>query len=721
MTRVIAKHLPWIVVAGIFVLVGVGFANTLRTLAQTQVTLECKAAIVIDRSASVRRSDINLIREQIQRLFEAGGIYDDQIKLAFWSFSSSTNRNSNYNAPFHGYVGTRSFGSAEYNSFMQALSSIDPGGGTNYEQGFAFDRGIPNQRDGMDRIVEEADLIVFMTDGVPNAPGTGDNNATARQAGRDAVKIHVDDNNKIVVGGVIGTASHKSLDYVINNYPYSNPTRSIESTPNLFRIADFSNLYEALNDWIQTKCKEILPEDSRQYNLTPMVTTDDRVTAGVGGATFHYSVTNATPTGSSSFPTKWSIKRVLVRPYEPIIPITSGFHDSAGNPYQNGFSCERLLSLIYNEGSCEEIKSGERVFGPGDNDMALDVGDAASVILDDGWETGTKVCFVLSIEQPTHRLTPANRFSRAACTTVGKRPFVQVWGGDVKVGHYSNDSTQRADIIANTIIKSNGNTYGSWAEYAIFTSGSVRGFASMAGLEGGYPSTDPNSQLFWSTLTFANTDNEFGHFTVTPDTLGSVPDTVAALLARYDRSSSLNASSEVDFSGNSKSSGLYLKDNGGIELQESTIAAGKTYILHVPDGTVRITGDIRYADGPYRDIKQIPQLVIIAKNIMIDEDVTNVDAWLIAMGDESNGVINTCNVNAALTIGICDKVLRINGPVMARKLELHRTAGAGIEGAAGDPAEIINLPANTLLWSHTEGRSEMRIQTTYSVELPPYF
>lgn len=721
MTRTIARYMPWIIVAGIFVVVGIGLVGTLRTLAQTEITLECKAAIVIDRSGSVGERNLDVIRNQIRLLFEPTGIYNDQIKLAFWSFSSTTNRTSNYNAPFHGFVSSRA-PNPGYFSFLNALEQMTPGGGTNYEQGFAFDRGIPNSYDGMNNIVDEADIIVFMTDGVPNAPGVGDNNALAREAGREAVKIHVDDNKKIVVGGIIGTASHKSLDYVINNYSYSNPTRAIESAPNLFRITDFSDLYEALNTWIQAKCKEILPEDGRQYNLVPRVETNDRVVSGTGSAKFYYSVTNTTPTGSSSFPTKWSIKRILVHPDESIESITSDFKDPDGNPWQNAYSCERIMELIHDSGSCEEIKSGERSFGPGLNDMALDVGSAANVVMDDSWPIGTKVCFMLTIERPTHRLTPANRFSRADCTTVGKRPFVQVWGGDIRVGRYFegdviDDEARRADIIANTVTKATGNTYGSWAEYAVFTSGAVSGFATMSGLAGGSP--DPMQQA-WSTLTFANTDNEFGFFTESPGTLGNIPEVVAPMLAGK-KPKPLNAEPFVAFDGPSVESGLYQKDNGDIELRKSTIAPGKTIYLHVPEGTVTITGDITYANGPYNDIYDIPQLVIIARNILIDEDVRNVDAWLIAIGDRNQGVVNTCNVNVTLTIDICNVHLRINGPIMARKLELRRTAGAGIDGASGDPAEIINLPANTLLWTHNEGRSEMRVQTTYTVELPPYF
>jgi hypothetical protein len=156
-------------------------------------------------------------------------------------------------------------------------------------------------------------------------------------------------------------------------------------------------------------------------------------------------------------------------------------------------------------------------------------------------------------------------------------------------------------------------------------------------------------------------------------------------------------------------------------LKASTLEAGKTVIVAVPNGTQKISGNIGYSDGPYSDINQIPQLILIAKNIVIGEDVVNVDAWLIANGEGNDGRVNTCDNVATLTSEICNKQLTINGAVQARHLDLRRTGGSGPGGAAGDPAEIINLPATSYLWAQSEGKSDARAQTTLTTELPPFF
>jgi hypothetical protein len=86
-----------------------------------------------------------------------------------------------------------------------------------------------------------------------------------------------------------------------------------------------------------------------------------------------------------------------------------------------------------------------------------------------------------------------------------------------------------------------------------------------------------------------------------------------------------------------------------------------------------------------------------------------------------DGRVNTCNYAPNLTIADCNQLLRIDGPIMAQHLRLRRTAGVGPGGAAGDPAEIINLPADAYLWAQSAGGNDGRALTTFTTELPPYF
>jgi hypothetical protein len=132
---------------------------------------------------------------------------------------------------------------------------------------------------------------------------------------------------------------------------------------------------------------------------------------------------------------------------------------------------------------------------------------------------------------------------------------------------------------------------------------------------------------------------------------------------------------------------------------------------------VTIAGNIDYAGTGLASLRDIPQLVIIAKNINIQQSVTNVDAWLIA-----SSTVNTCsNSGAKLSGDICKELLTIHGPVVADKLVLNRTAGSGTGPASGDPAEIINLRPDAYLWAQLVASGSGKAETVKTVELPPRF
>ena len=114
-----------------------------------------------------------------------------------------------------------------------------------------------------------------------------------------------------------------------------------------------------------------------------------------------------------------------------------------------------------------------------------------------------------------------------------------------------------------------------------------------------------------------------------------------------------------------------------------------------------------------------------AKNIIIQPEVTRVDAWLISQSED--GYISTCgavgemtNPFAGLTASICDRQLRITGPVIAEHLFLRRTAGSGRDDP-GAPAEIINIRPDTYLWAYSKSMEISPIKTMYVRELPPRF
>ena len=178
-----------------------------------------------------------------------------------------------------------------------------------------------------------------------------------------------------------------------------------------------------------------------------------------------------------------------------------------------------------------------------------------------------------------------------------------------------------------------------------------------------------------------------------------------------------------------------------VNLSGGTIGMGRSVIIDAGDKTVVVDGDIRYDTGNFSSASQLPQAVIYARNIIVKDSVTNIDAWLIASGINAGvgGVISTCEVDesgvrsalirsdytSGLKSTICDKPLQINGVVSARVLQLRRTHGA--DGSAGNengyttPAEIINARMDTYLWAYNKANANSSISTDTTTELPPRY
>ena len=183
--------------------------------------------------------------------------------------------------------------------------------------------------------------------------------------------------------------------------------------------------------------------------------------------------------------------------------------------------------------------------------------------------------------------------------------------------------------------------------------------------------------------------------------------------------------------------GLYTSNDRGnpvvsdpITIGNSTtpkvIAKGQWVIINAPGADVTIAGDILYEGTDLRSIADIPQLVIIAKNIYINPNVRQVDAWLIAKGtNASEGILDTCRISTSyatqLTTNLCVDRLTVNGPVMAQHLWLRRTAGSGAGAQSGDPAEVFNLRPDAYLWGFARASTAGSVQTVYTNELPPRF
>lgn len=449
------------------------------------------------------------------------------------------------------------------------------------------------------------------------------------------------------------------------------------------------------------------------YTLNPEITNitnGDMVESAAGTVPVIGRVSNSG--GTKSAPnTQWQVSQIRYAPGVVISNSTGGI--SAGAP------------CVYFAGNsaCGPLQAGTEATG---YDRNATVTYPVDGIIGDE-PVGTRFCYVMSIK-PNASTSADWRHSRLYCLVVGKHPKLQVYGGDLIVGRGTGTG-----ILANvrTSVSKKGPTYfGSWAEYGILASGTVRGMASGSGYAAGATSSDLcNLGSPLSLLTFANATGSGSPATCNSSNIGryapTSPSQFDALKTRF-----AVTAGAPNLTGNINVAGLTSKSvypgSGIINLSSSTdIPAGKWVIINAPDATVRITSDIRYTNAVLTSAADIPQLVIIARNIIITDNVTNVDAWLLAKGTGANGVVNTCDSGvtepSGLTSNVCASKLTINGPVIANHLLLYRTAGSGVGADSGDAAEVFNLRPDAYMWASTFSGTGTKARTATTTELPPRF
>ena len=161
---------------------------------------------------------------------------------------------------------------------------------------------------------------------------------------------------------------------------------------------------------------------------------------------------------------------------------------------------------------------------------------------------------------------------------------------------------------------------------------------------------------------------------------------------------------------------------GKLYLSADTIPAGANYVVY-SKGSVYITGNLTYENDDYSVPSEVPQLIIITDgSIFIDGNATQVDAWMVAKSTESGkGLIKTCSTSEGVsqTEAECSKQLRINGPIIAKKLELTRVYGAATGNNSATPAEIMNLSPATYVFSQSKATEGATLRTVYSKEVAP--
>ena len=283
-----------------------------------------------------------------------------------------------------------------------------------------------------------------------------------------------------------------------------------------------------------------------------------------------------------------------------------------------------------------------------------------------------------------------------------------------------------------TVTIDDGKTFGSWGEYALVANGQIKGMASGAAFHPLGIDSDSSGapQSSWSKLTFANVfktnPTAGGCNSTSPWGCYAHKASMPNIESLFSGGTSLGAGVS-DVSVNSLKGKVNTKTGGTINISGGTLNSGEWAVINAPTSTVNITGNINYASGPVNSVKDIPQMIIIANNINISPSVGNVDSWLIAKNalatcDEigSASDLNTTSSAYNLSSNDCKNTLRVNGPVMAKKLWLRRTAGAGTGDSTGDPAEVFNYRPDAMLWINNRFNNNA-LRTTNLTELPPRY
>ena len=303
---------------------------------------------------------------------------------------------------------------------------------------------------------------------------------------------------------------------------------------------------------------------------------------------------------------------------------------------------------------------------------------------------GDKYCVAIAVRNYSS-VSTSYFMSTSSCRNVSKRPNFQVWGGSV----LSNGD------IATTNSARGGKAFGSWADFAIIANGTIKRMGSGATLISGA--------------------------TITPSACATVPNplTISNAYCNQATNKYLGRASVDARLDNIERFKDYLPANATMADIPQVCASGvcsrhaesnKTYVIRTDD-------DITITENIY-NTHSSSQVVIIAKNIYIDQTVTNLDAMLIAAGTNNNGgVVDTCRNYAynALNATVCTNKLTVNGIILGNKVYLKRTAGGDPVESIKEPAELVDYSPNIYIWAHNKGINAHNPQTVYVKKLPPRY
>lgn len=380
---------------------------------------------------------------------------------------------------------------------------------------------------------------------------------------------------------------------------------------------------------------------------------------------------------------------------------------------------------------------------------------------------GSKVCFILSVQPPfdgeSYDPDVSGKWLHGTpgCVTVAKQPKVQIRGGSV-VEPFGPIKTSASTL--------NGKTFGSWGEFDALANQEISvGFASGRALlsNNGIDSTEPgrhplifaNSRLSGGLSSpVLNFNKDFlGRFGVAGENLTRAMWQNNGHLNLHNYFSGIpTASSNTNVTGDlqakinsapaNKLTVIKLRPGvAKVDIGDLNVDNGKQIVIlgdtggSISRGVINITGNINVSYSGISRAEQITQVLIVTDgNINIRENVKNIDAWLVASAKPgaSRATLSTCDRSGTLSADVCKEQLVINGPVLADRLKLRRTAysdvrkthegndlnsilGRNSEHDISQPAEIINLRSDAYLWAYGVASKNSVYKTTSTKIAPP--
>ena len=369
--------------------------------------------------------------------------------------------------------------------------------------------------------------------------------------------------------------------------------------------------------------------------------------------------------------------------------------------------------------------------------------------------------------------------SDEVCFTVAKRPSIEVWGGNIYTRGKVTTATSTKNNLAGYSdysykVEDNDNgvrVFGSFGELGLIASGQVTGLASGASM--GFASnnngvlspnplaevinTNPNTPANASNpggskkssicdrspLTFANspcgTLGQLGKTATTTNMEDDKNNVLGKFIRELDSSNTgspvvLNDRSKVQSDGT-----YYYYSNSDLEVgtggsKVTTSIDNSTIQVVHSKNTLYVKGNLAYNET-YQKYSELPKLVLYGKNVVIECDVTRIDALIIAdekvvtcnnfSDDNGNSDVNSGSLFDNAKNHINERAnsnqLIINGAIVTKTLVANRTYGAASGANSIVPAEIINFDPTLYMWGglgNDEG-SDGDLEVTLTKELAP--